>query len=386
MEIEKLNRLLDKYPLNRDCRTGVDGKYHYVYLIVFENGFYYIGKHSTTNIDDGYFASGALPIRCRDKGYSYTRFIISYEDSSKSALFLEADILSNGAIYHQDDCLNCYPGSPPSNQGHAVIRKGNKFKMVDRKLLTSYIEKGWEIGPPKRIRMTNFEEDRYVLPVEIAEYEAKGFVIGRVACRGRTFITKNGKYKFIKKADSLKYELDGWEVKHPHEGLKVLRKGRELVKVNPSEVDNLLKNGYSASSTVESLIYIRKNGKFRRVKPFELDEYLNSGWEIGTNILGTVYVNDGEREYRIKPEALDEYICSGCVEGRLNWVWVNNGTESIRLNPNDTVLVLEYLNNGYSIGQKTRTSKRKVTKTGEVRYIVDEKLEQYLSRGWTLLH
>ncbi len=386
MKLEKLKSMLSKYPLNSNDKKGGDGKYHYVYLIVFVDGHYYIGKHSTFNCSDGYFASGILPNKLREEGVAFDRIILSYEESSASALFLESDILSNGLIYSNEDCLNCYPGSPPSLEGFKVIRKGSKFKMINPKLLDYYLGIGWEIGAPKRIRVTNLIEDRYILESELDEFEKLGYFIGRISLRSRTFVELEGNMRFISNAEVNEYIKKGWTVTHPHRGTKVLRKNNELIKIDSAMVSDYVDNGYEPASTVDGLIYIRKNGKFKRVHPSEITEYIENGWNLGTNLVNTIYVNNGIREYRIAPDDLKKYEANGCKKGRLKWVWLNNGISEIRLNPNAIDEISKHIESGYSYGKKTRTTKRKVIKNGEIRYIVDGKLESYLVRGWELLH
>lgn len=386
MKLERLHTLLHKYPVNEVKNIGDCEKYHYVYLIVFESGCYYIGKHSTRNLNDGYFASGILPNRLKAQGELYSRSILSYEKNSTDALFLESTILSNGVIYSNHNCLNCYPGSPPSAEGSTVIHKNNKFKMINPKLLEHYLENGWILGAPKRVRVTNATEDRYVLEDELDEFLRIGYVLGRVALRGRTFIEREGVLKFIANADLQSYRLGGWVLKHPHEGMKVLRKGSKIIKTDSSRVNEYISEGYEPTSTVDGLIYIRRNGKFKRVSPCELHDYLSSGWETGTNIEGTVYVNNGLREFRIIPAKLHEYEANGHVKGRLNWTWLNNKISEVRINPNNIEEIAKYSSLGYVLGKKPRTCKRKVTKNGEVRYIIEKKIEGYVARGWMVIH
>lgn len=386
MDIEKLKKTLKTWPLNPYQKKGVDGKYHTLYLIFFENGFYYVGKHSTDNLNDRYFASGKLPKRYRDFGYLYIREIISYENSDECALFLETSILSNSIIYDNELCLNCYPGSPPSAQGTIVIKQGNRFKMCNPKLLDYYLENGWVVGAPKRVAMTNFSEDVTVLESQVDEYLENGYVFGRSKVRGRVFINKDNVYKFILKTSLPEYLNNGWVVKHPHSGRVVLARENNVVKINDSELDEYLAKGYSKTSTVDGLKYIRKNGKFKRVHLDELPTYLNNGWELGTNINQTVYMNNGINEIRVNNNEIHIREKEGFIKGRIKFVYLNNDIIERRLNPNELEKINTLIENGFKIGKIVRTKKRKVIRFGEIRYILEGSLPSYLKNGWEIIH
>lgn len=66
---------------------------HYIYKIVHTNGKYYIGRHSTKNIDDGYMGSGKWPRSIKNKK-ELSKVILAYYDSSKELLEAEKSILA----------------------------------------------------------------------------------------------------------------------------------------------------------------------------------------------------------------------------------------------------------------------------------------------------
>lgn len=78
--------------------------YHYVYRIDFlDTGEYYIGKHSTPNLEDGYAGSGSL---LEGKGEQISRFsIVSFHNTSEEALRAEKELIGN--LWREDPkCLN----------------------------------------------------------------------------------------------------------------------------------------------------------------------------------------------------------------------------------------------------------------------------------------
>ena len=93
-------------------KRGSDGKYHIVYkTIVNETGKFYIGKHSTRILEDGYFGSGKLIGSFIEKyGVAgLTREILAFCESAKDAFQKEKELV--GDLYRLDEnCMNLQPG------------------------------------------------------------------------------------------------------------------------------------------------------------------------------------------------------------------------------------------------------------------------------------
>jgi hypothetical protein len=76
---------------------------HFIYKTTHTNGKYYIGRHSTENINDGYVGSGLWPSSIKDKS-TLTREILEYADSVEQVKELEGQYLSEH--YGKPDCMN----------------------------------------------------------------------------------------------------------------------------------------------------------------------------------------------------------------------------------------------------------------------------------------
>ena len=63
-------------------------KYHIIYKTTHKNGKYYVGRHSTENLNDGYIGSGLWPSSIKDKS-SVTREILEFADDEEQLKKLE---------------------------------------------------------------------------------------------------------------------------------------------------------------------------------------------------------------------------------------------------------------------------------------------------------
>lgn len=278
---------------------GEDNKYHTVYFIEFESGHYYIGKHSTENYIDDYFASGRLPILHKKNGALYNRHVLYFFSTAAEALECETNILQIPKIFENSFCLNVSQNYIPDLSGTIVVSKGNTFKMINPLLLESYLQDGWKQQGIRRIYITNGTDNKKILEDDLDKFIQDGWILGNSAAKDCIFIKKGNDKKFIKKQFLQKYIDDGWEYFHNQKDYKVIKKNGQLKKVHKTVVDDFINDGWEYSSTVKDLIYIRKNDQFKRVKGDEVDDYLLNGWSLGNVTTGQIYITLNDIEKRI---------------------------------------------------------------------------------------
>lgn len=82
--------------------------YHYIYITRHKNGWFYIGRHSTENLDDGYIGSGVWVSGIKDKT-SLEKEILEFVDNSETLKVLEEEYID----LHWEDpqCMNRGKGS-----------------------------------------------------------------------------------------------------------------------------------------------------------------------------------------------------------------------------------------------------------------------------------
>jgi hypothetical protein len=76
---------------------------HFIYKTTHVNGKYYIGRHSTENINDGYIGSGTWPRSIKDQT-TLTREVLEYATDSTELKLLEGKYLAEH--YSKPGCMN----------------------------------------------------------------------------------------------------------------------------------------------------------------------------------------------------------------------------------------------------------------------------------------
>lgn len=77
--------------------------YHIIYKTTHKNGKYYVGRHSTENLNDGYIGSGYWPSSIKDKS-SVTREILEFADNENHLKQLEGQYLAEH--FGKPNCMN----------------------------------------------------------------------------------------------------------------------------------------------------------------------------------------------------------------------------------------------------------------------------------------
>lgn len=134
------------------------------------NGKFYIGKHSTDNMDDGYMGSGKNIKRAIAK-YGVDKFkkkILCYCDSSEEALKVE-EFLVTDYIVSRPDCYNIHKGGKGgSAKGWKMPEKGKKA--ISESLKGNQYHKGHKMSDELKKRLADINKgNKYSLGKKLSE-------------------------------------------------------------------------------------------------------------------------------------------------------------------------------------------------------------------------
>lgn len=196
-------------------------KYHYIYKITcLKNGRYYIGMHSTSNLDDGYMGSGR---KIRDSISYYginfhEKEIIEFLPDRTSLINREIEII-NEDLLNDPMCMNIRLGGENGweqksrSLGAISANKKNwqdpEFREKMKKVSSSTFKKLWEeekLLTPDWTGRKHSEESKRKMSVEASKR------VGELNSQfGTCWVNKLGVYKKIKSSELDDHILSGWE-------------------------------------------------------------------------------------------------------------------------------------------------------------------------------
>lgn len=147
-------------------------KFHFIYKTTnLLSGKYYIGMHSTDNLDDGYLGSGKR-LRYSINKYgeeNHSREILEFLDSRKELKEREAEIVNLNEIA-KIECMNLKVGGEGGNTGpNGEVIGGDRFKGAHKywedpenkkrlsKITSDNLKKQWEDPKFRETRLKNID-------------------------------------------------------------------------------------------------------------------------------------------------------------------------------------------------------------------------------------
>jgi hypothetical protein len=201
---------------------------HYVYKTTCNvTGRWYVGMHSTSNLEDGYMGSG-LRIRRSIRKYgpeNHTKEILEFLPTKEALVLREIEII-NKELIADNNCMNLKEGGTGGwvskevqlkcsiAGGYAISEKlknddifrTNFSNVISNALKEQYKDKTRSGFSGTRFNQLHSEETK-----ELMSEQRKGTGVGETNSQyGTCWITKDGVNKKIKKEEFEIYQLEGW--------------------------------------------------------------------------------------------------------------------------------------------------------------------------------
>lgn len=201
-------------------------KYHYLYKTTnMINGRYYVGMHSTSNLEDGYLGSGKKLRHALNKygKENFSKEILSYYENREELIKGEIEMITETLI-NDVNCMNIMLGGrggfiSDEQQKYRSICGGNALSLKlknDKIFLEKFIlmvsNRMKQFHILGKINYNTFDgkkhkESTKLIMSEKAKLRTKGESNGSF---GTCWINKEGKNKKIKKEDLENYLKDNW--------------------------------------------------------------------------------------------------------------------------------------------------------------------------------
>jgi hypothetical protein len=219
-----LSAIITKIVMSREAKVY---KFHFIYKTLnIKNGKFYIGMHSTNDLDDGYWGSGDLlrsSIRHHGKEY-HVREILEFLPDRASLDLREQEIV-NSDLIKDPHCMNLQIGGGSgfgfseerlkeiSLKGQEAFRSKLldpefKKKFGDRVKDHNRIKK--ELGLFKKTTGTTGKTHSEEAKSKIGLANSESQLGERNSQFGTIWVSKDGVSKKIDSSEFCVYELDGW--------------------------------------------------------------------------------------------------------------------------------------------------------------------------------
>jgi hypothetical protein len=189
---------------------GKDGRYHFVYLTINKNNYmFYVGKHTSSDLNDGYIGSGGkLTKAINDLGVDqFEMCILGFFNTAHEATVSEATVVDQDYLrYYGDELGITYNERPARTSNFEVVKMvdptNNRLYEVPYKDVKKKIASGWllklqtvtitnpklahlkdklpRMAYTKTIHLTTSDRDVYKAHQTLLRYLHEGWIMGTV--------------------------------------------------------------------------------------------------------------------------------------------------------------------------------------------------------------
>jgi hypothetical protein len=169
IQLASIGQLLVEHIKNNYNPTpflGKDGLYHFVYMTYNTQNFkFYIGKHSTSNLNDGYLGSGTYFKNALNSfgKEAFQRVYISFSQTEQECLDEESSIVSESFLQDYDFfCYNLSVGGMTTIlKTKSMISKDGEERKIPYEDVDKYLQEGWELGAKRRPRLSRYDDTEW---------------------------------------------------------------------------------------------------------------------------------------------------------------------------------------------------------------------------------
>jgi hypothetical protein len=249
---------------------------HYIYKTTCNvTGKWYVGMHSTSNINDGYLGSGTIlrySIRKHGKD-NHTKEIIEYCESRELLIIKEIEIV-NEKLVSDSMCMNLTKGGLGFGSEEHMMRcskAGNKafkhkldndvdFKKQHSDKMSKVIKKAYEDGKiDKSINYDWSGKNHTIETKDKISNTKKGSGIGETNPQyGTCWVNKSGTNKKVKKEIIDNYLNEGWILGRKTEITGEKIKTSKLKEVDVKEIKKLLSVGELSQIKIAKLFGVHQ--------------------------------------------------------------------------------------------------------------------------------
>jgi len=305
------------------------------------NNKFYIGMHTTSNLNDGYLGSGKY-LKNSIKKYGIENFkveILEFFDD-RNTLASNEKLTINEDMLKDPLCMNIKGGGFGGFGGMILVRDNiGNYSLIDRN--DPRFLSGELYGATKgKIMVKDKNNNNFQISVNNPKFlsgELKHITKGKVLLKdingdniyvnindprflsGELVSINKGKVTVKDKDDNI-LQVDINDKRYLSGEFQFLWKNKKHTEKTKAKIkQNRAGKQKGELNSQFGTCWVRNGNGNKKIKKEELEKYLNEGWIKGMKLdpkFDTCYINNGIKIKRIQKEELQSYLDQGWIKGR----------------------------------------------------------------------